>query len=210
MAIVSKGFKLEIENSTTDAATLTGVTLGAITEIAATAHGLAKGDVGTFASIVGTTDLNGVEAMVIAVEDDAFFLDIDSSGYDAWASGGTFTPATYTEVGEITDWDGPSASTAVIDITNLQSSYKAKMAGMVDEGQLSATLTWDLDDSGQLAVRTAMAAQSLKGWKLTYSDTSYQTFDGYAIAMSSSGTIDDKVVGNITIEISGEVSTTAA
>lgn len=208
MAIVSKGTTLEISTGTGGADTITGVSLGAITEVTAVAHGNAAGDVGTFAAIAGTTELNATTAMILAVETDAMFFDIDSSGYSAYTSGGTFTPVTYTAVGDVVDFDGPGGSAAVIDVTNLASTAREKLLGIPDEGQLSVTLNWDISDAGQLAARAAHENQTLKTFRLTYSDGTIQTFSGYVMSFPSSGGVDAKVVGNMTIEITGLVVTT--
>src|SRR3990172_520941 len=97
-AIKAQGTTFEIETGTGAGKTITGVTLGAITEVLSTAHALSKGDVVTFSAVGGTTELNGVTAMIIATETGSMFFDIDSSGYGAWTSGGTATPVTYTQI----------------------------------------------------------------------------------------------------------------
>lgn len=208
MAIESQTTTLEIATGTGGAATITGVTLGAITEITATAHGFSVGDVVALASIGGTTDLNGTSHMIIAKETNSFFINVDSSGYSAYTSGGTATPNTYTNVGEIVDWDGPGGSASVIDTTHLSSTAKEKLMGLMDEGQFSFNLNNVFSDTGQQACRTARTARTLKGWRLTYSDSTVQTWNGYCLAFSTSGGVDDKVNGSITVEISGAVTTT--
>lgn len=208
MAIESQGFKLEIESGTGVAKNISGITLGAITEVTSTAHGLSAGAVGAFASIVGTTQLNGQTAMVIAKEDNSLFFDIDSSGYTAYDSAGTFTPATYTEVSEITDWSGPDGQATVIDTTHLQSTYKEFLMGLPDEGQVTFTMNRDFSDAGQSACIAAREARAPIGFKMTYSDGTYQTFDAVVLSFSISGAVDDKVPASMVIKITGAVTTT--
>lgn len=208
MAIESQTTTLEIETGTGSAKTITAITLGAITEVTSTAHGLSAGDVVTFASITGTTELNGTTAMIIAVEANSMFFAVDSSGYTAYTSGGTATPVTYTNVGEIVDWDGPGGSASVIDVTHLSSTAKEKLMGLMDEGQFSFNLNNVFSDTGQQACRTARTARTLKGFRLTYSDSTVQTWDAFVLSFSTSGGVDDKVNGSITLEISGAVTTT--
>jgi len=208
LAIESHGAVLQMATGTGSPATITGVTLGAITELLAVAHGFAVGDVVTFAAIVGTTELNAQTSMIIAKEDDAMFFKIDSSTYTAYESGGTATPETYTSISEVNDWAGPGGSAAVIDVTHLLSTAKEKRMGVMDEGQYTFALNRIFGDTGQDALETARAARNLKGWKLTYSDTTYQTWNGYVLAFSTSGAVDGKVAGSVTIEITGAVATT--
>ena len=160
-------------------------------------------------AIVGTTELNGVTAMLIAEEDDAMFFAIDSSTYTAYSSGGTATPVTFTTVGEISDFDGPGGAAAVIDTTHLTSTAKEKLMGLPDEGQFTFSMNWIPTDTGQSACRTARTARTLKAFRVTYTDSgpTVQTFDAYVLNFTSSGAVDDKVTGNITLEISGAVGT---
>jgi hypothetical protein len=208
MAIESQGTTLEISTGSGVAKNITGVTLGAITKITSTAHGLAAGDVVAFASIGGTTELNGVKVMIVAVETNAFYVRINSTGYGAYTSGGTATPQTYTAVGEIIDWDGPGGSASVIDKTHLLSSAREKMIGLADEGQFNMSLNCSFTDVGQQAARAARAARAQRGFRVTYSDATVQTFMGYVLTFSTSGGVDDKVNAAITIEIDGAVATT--
>ncbi len=206
-AIESQGTTLEIETGTGGTKTITGISLGAITEVTAVGHGLSVGDVVTFASIVGTTQLNGVSAMVIAKETDALFFNIDSSGYTAYDSGGTATPVTYTEVSEITDFDGPGSGQATVyDVTHLSSTRKEKRMGLPDEGQVTFSINYLPGDTGQVAARTARNNRAEKGYRVTLSDGTVATFDAYCLSIGPSGIVDGKVAGKITLEITGEVT----
>jgi hypothetical protein len=91
------------------------------------------------------------------------------------------------------------------ETTHLQSEAKEKKIGLMDEGQLTLSINWEPSDTGQQAARDARAARTEKSFRLTYTDNSTATFDGYVMGMSSSGGVDNKVSGSITIEISGPV-----
>lgn len=184
---------------------IAGITLGAITKVESTGHANAVGDYGAFASIVGTTELNGQSAMVIAVETNYMYFDIDSEAYTAWDSAGTFTPVTFTEIGEFVDWDGPGGSASVIDVTHLQSAAKEKLIGLKDEGQLSITVNWDHSDTGQAAMQLARTNRTLTDFQLTFSDAVIATWSGYVLGFTISGAVDDKMSASITIEITGAV-----
>lgn len=207
-AIETQGTTLEISTGTGGAKTISGVTLGAITKITSTAHGLSVGDVVAIASIVGTTGLNGLTEMIVAVETNAFYIDVDSSAMDAYGSAGTATPVAYTEVGEVADFDGPGGAASVIDATHLGSSAREKIMGIPDEGQFTFSLNRVFSDTGQAAVLAARAARAKKTFRVTYMDATVQTFEGYVLQFSTSGGVDDKLNGSVTIEITGAVSTT--
>lgn len=207
-AFASQGITLKIESGSGVAKNITAISLGAITEITSNSHGLAVGDVVTFASIGGTTDLNGQSAMVIAKETNTFFVAIDSSGYSAYTSGGTATPATYTTIGEVVDFSGPGGQAAVIDVTNLASTRKEKLMGLPDEGQFTFNLHLDPADTGQLAAKASRDAQTELGYQLTLTDTgaTVLTWDAYCLAFNIAGGVDKQVTASITLEITGEVS----
>lgn len=206
-ATAAQGTVLKIGTGSGGAKTITGVTLGAITEIISTAHGLAVGDVITLASIGGTTQLNGLSPMIIAVEANSIFVNIDSSAFSAYTSGGTATPVTWTSVGEIADFDGPGGSASIIDVSHLSSTRKEKLIGLPDSGQFTFSLNRVFSDTGQQALATAWGNRQLKNFQVTYPDTTVQTFSGYVMSFPSSGAVDDKIGGSVTIEITGEVTT---
>jgi hypothetical protein len=67
--------------------TITAITSGATTAIAAAFHGYAVGDQVYFSGIEGTIELNGRIARVIAVADDHHFtVDVDSTGFGAFTA----------------------------------------------------------------------------------------------------------------------------
>lgn len=209
MALEAHGAVFSIATGTGSAKDITAIILGAITEVTAVAHGFSAGDVVTFAAIVGTTELNGVSAIIIAKETDALFFGIDSSAYTAYTSGGTATPVTYTAVGEVTDWDGPGGAAAVIDITHLTSTAKEKLTGLMDEGQLTLSMNFLPTNTGQLAVQAVRITRVVTNFKLVYGDAvTTQAFAGHVVEMSSSGEVDGKLAGSITVEISGQVTLT--
>ncbi len=208
MAIEAQGTLFEIETGDDTEKAVTGIEKEAYAEVTAVAHGFVVGEVVNFAAVVGMVEINNLSAMIVAVTGmDSFRVALDTSGFSDYVSGGTATPVEFTEVGEIVDWDGPGGSASVIDVTHLQSAAKEKMIGLMDEGQISLTVNLDLNDTGQLACQTARTNRAKTGFRLTYSDDEIQTFDGYVLGFSSSGSVDDKVSASITIEITGVVTT---
>jgi hypothetical protein len=182
---------------------------GAITKVTtAAAHGLSVGDVGKFASVGGMTEINGLTGVVVAVESTTvFWVDINSVGFTAHASAaGTFTPEEWVPVGESVDFDGPGGAASVIDATHLGSTAREKIMGIPDEGQFTFSLNRVFSDTGQAAVFAARAARAKKSFRVTYMDDTVQTFDGYVLQFSTSGGVDDKLNGSVTIEITGAVS----
>ena len=209
MSIESQGTKLEISGTSGSEVTGCAPAAGNPTIFTKTSHGLSDGDVITLSGVVGDNadDLNKVWVVKYATTG-TFAVDCDSTGFTGMGSAAVATPLEWLEIGEVTDWDGPGGSATMYETTHLRSEAKEKKIGLMDEGQLTLSINWEPSDPGQQAARDARAARTEKSFRLTYTDNSTATFNGYVTGMSSSGGVDNKVSGSITIEISGPVEYT--
>ncbi len=210
MAIEAQGTKIEIGTGSGGAITITAIALQNPTMLTAVAHGLSNGDVVLAANFAGddAADINGNKYVVQFVTDDTFAIDLDSTDLTITdnTDAATMTPQTWTEIGEVTDFSGPDGSASEIDVTHLQSTAKEFLMGLKDEGTYSLSINWVPDDAGQAACREARDTREKKDFKVTYSDDSTATFEGYIMAMSGGGAVDDKVSGSITIRITDEIT----
>lgn len=206
MSIESQGTKLEISGTSGSAVTGCTPATGYPTIFTKASHGLSNGDVVTISGVTGgnAADLNKVWVVKYTTTN-TFAVDCDSTGFTGMGTAAVATPLAWLEIGEVTDWDGPGGSATMYETTHLQSTAKEKKIGLMDEGQLTLSINWEPTDTGQQAARDARAARTEKSFRLTYTDNSTATFDGYVMGMSSSGGVDSKVSGSITIEISGPV-----
>jgi hypothetical protein len=209
MSIESQGTLLEISGSSGIAVEDCTPAEGNPTIFTKASHGLSDGDVVTISGVTGdnAADLNKVWVVKYTTTS-TFAVDCDSTGFTDMGSAAVATPLPWLEIGEVTDWDGPGGSATMYETTHLRSEAKEKKIGLMDEGQLTLSINWEPTDAGQQAARTARANRTEKSFKLTYTDDSTATFDGYVMGMSSSGGVDNKVSGSITIEISGPVEYT--
>ena len=109
---------------------------------------------------------------------------------------------------DFSDLGGGSSS--VIDVSDLSSTAKEKLAGLRDEGQIKCDFNLIPADSGQLALETARAGSALTDFELTLSDGTQYAFSGFVLSLPKSGGVDAPVTLSATIEISGAVTKTAA
>ena len=209
-AISSQGATLEISGASGGALTITDITLTNPTILTDVAHGLVDGDIVTASNFAGAdaASINGNNYVVKNVTDDTFAIELDSSALTITDNTGAalMTPLAWAEVGEIVDWDGPGGSASVIDVTHLSSTAKEKLMGLPDEGQFTFSMNYVFDDVGQVACWSARSTQTERNFRVTFIDASTQTFAGYVLAFGSSGGVDSKVNGSITIEITGAVT----
>lgn len=210
-AIETQGTTLHIASTASGAKTITAIALGYPTILTSASHGLANGDVVTAASFAGddAASINAIEFVVKNETTDTFAIELDSTDLTITDNTGTatMTPLSWIAVGEVIDFDGPGGSASVIDATHLGSTAREKRMGIPDEGQFTFSLNRVFDDVGQAACFAARAARAEKNFKVTYTDDTVQSFAGFVLQFSTSGGVDDKVNGSVTIEITGAVST---
>jgi hypothetical protein len=210
MAIESQSTTVEIGTGSGGAKTITDISLANPTILTSAAHGLSNGDVVTAALFAGAdaASINALSWVVKYVTTDTFAIELDSTSLtiDDNSNTATMTPVTWTTIGEVTDFSGPDGSASEIDVSHLTSTSKEFIMGLPDEGSLSLSVNWDTSDSGQDACATARAARTEEDFKITYSDASTATFTGYVTGMSSSGGVDGKVSGSISIRITDSIT----
>jgi hypothetical protein len=199
----AQGTTLEMSSGTGDAVTITDISLANPTLLTAVAHGLSNGDVCAAASFAGddAADINGNSYVVMYKTDDTFAIELDSTDLTITnnTDSATMTPESYTEIGNILDWDLTGDTHNMIDYTTLGSTRAEEQPGIPRGSATTLAINWTSDDTGLLAAEVARAAKTLKTWKLTYSDDAVHTFTGYVVGINDSGTGDDKVAGSITI-----------
>lgn len=205
-AISAQGSILQVNNSTGTAKNVSGLALGFPTIVTASAHGFANGDVVTFASLGGNTTLNGQTVVIKNVTNNTFAVDVDTTGGSSWTSGGTATPATWTQVKNLKSFSGFDGSASELDKTNLDSTAKEIGMGLIDNGNFTVEIDVDRADAGQAALRSAQVAGAIKTFKLTLPNSKTATFTGYVKKFSEQGGVDAIVKGSVDLRISGAVT----
>lgn len=133
---------------------------------------------------------------VDAIETQGFELEI----------GNLDDPLTYTEVVAITGFSGFDGQAAEIDATHLKSTAKEFLMGLQDFGTFSVDTNYLPADAGQVLMRSAKATRVIQDFRITFSDTSVATFQGYVLSAPTNGGVDAKVDGSFSIRISGDVT----
>lgn len=207
-AISAQGSVFSIGTGTGGAKTISGVAVGSPTILTATAHGFANGDVVALAALTGAdaASLNGLTATVRSKTTNTFAVDVDTTGKTITAGAGTATPNTYTAVKNIKTFSGFDGSAPEIDSSNLDSTAKEFIIGMVDNGQFTMELDNDSSDAGQLALRAKRDASAKANFKLVLPDASTASFSGYVKKKGLGGGVDQALKSAVDIRISGAVT----
>jgi hypothetical protein len=133
---------------------------------------------------------------------------IESQGTKIYYSDGG-SPSAFTQITNVTNIRGLGGSAApVIDVSNLDSTFKEKMMGLPDEGQITADINLDPDATSHQAMRAARKARSRLEFKMVLTDgaPSVAQFYGYVLTFPVDVGVGQQVKGGFTIEIDGEVS----
>lgn len=131
---------------------------------------------------------------------------IESQGITIGVSVGS--PTSFSLIGNITDFTGPGGQASVIDVSNLDSTFREKLMGLPDEGQFTFNVNLDPDNTTHTTIRQARADRSQCEFQITLTDTTPTTltFFGYVLGFSLSGAVDAAVKAAITVEIDGPVA----
>lgn len=114
------------------------------------------------------------------------------------------SPLVYTEVKEITGFQGFGGQASEIDTTHLQSPAKESIMGLQDFGTFDIDTNYLSNDPGQKLMRAAKAARTKQHFLATYSNGSTDEFDGFVLSGPKSGGVDAKIDGSFSIRVTGE------
>jgi hypothetical protein len=120
---------------------------------------------------------------------------------------GAGSPLSYTKIAEVNSISGPGGSVSVIDVTDLSSAAKEKMAGLNDNGQISFECNFIPSNTQHAALVAAKAAGTILKFQLVFPDTGSTTwsFDGFVVSLPPSFGVDGVLKASITIEVTGEI-----
>jgi Lambda phage tail tube protein, TTP len=138
-----------------------------------------------------------------------------SQGATLFIDDGSGSPTVFTQIGGVKDFSGPDGKATVIDKSDLSSTYKEKLMGLPDEGNIQFTLNFISGDAGQLAAIAARTARRRAQFKLTIPAGAQNSvadpaqsmlFYGYVLSFQEKGGVDKLVEATIDIAIDGQIS----
>jgi hypothetical protein len=213
-AKLAQGSKFYIASTAGGAKTITAATPGFPTILTSAAHGLANGDVVAIAAITGTlgTDatngLNGKTLVVTNVTANTFCVNVNTLIL-TYTSGGTATPSTWTQIKEVKGFKPSGASADKIDVTDLDSTAKEFLTGLVDNGTFSSDINYLSSDAGQTALLAAFNGSLSKNYKLQVlggnsftfaaSVTKFPTMPDGAVGTALTGSVEFQISGAVTV-----------
>lgn len=207
-AFSAQGTTLQIGTGTGGAKTITAIALGFPTIVTSAAHALSNGNRGTLAAFTGANaaTLNAATPNIENVTTNTFAFDIDTTGQTIVGTAASFTPITYTNVGNLKTVAGFDGEADEIDTTNLASAAKEYLLGITDEGKVTLGLDQKNADTGQAAMRAARAASSLQNFRMQFPDGTTATFSAFVKKFSTTLGVNQAVKADVDLRISGPVT----
>lgn len=197
---VSVGF-----NADSPAPAISGVTKANPAVVTATAHGLDDGDVIKISGVVGMTELNGRTFVVEKLTDNTFsLLGINSSAYNAYGSGGTWTQAEFSTYCELTNYNRTGGSSPEIDVTSQCSEAQENLLGLPDFGTTQIDYNFALKSAVQQVLQAADLSKDIIALKITLpEDGGFMVLLGRVQQTSEQAGVGDKWSGSTTIRNTG-------
>lgn len=117
----------------------------------------------------------------------------------------------YNAIAEVTNISGPSMTRDTIDVTNLDSigGYREFIAGFRDGGEMVLTMNFTVNGYEQLHID--FASDTAVNYQLVLPDAGNYTlgFAGLVTALPLTVPTDSQITMDVTIKITGEVTSTS-
>jgi hypothetical protein len=204
-AIKGQQTALRVSTATASAKTITGITAASPPVVSSATHGFTAGQIIVLTGIVGMVELNDRAFVVANPLAGTFELKgVDATTYTAYASGGSATLQTMTEVGSITGIEGFDGEAGEEDATTLRSTAKEFLTGLQDFGNVTLNLNL-VTDTGQARLRALKASASAAAFSITLSDGTVSAFRALPKSFTFSvGGPDSIVKGSVKLRVTGE------
>jgi hypothetical protein len=204
-AISAQGVLIKVESGTLGATkVITAITKAAQAVVSCAGHGFTLGQIVQFASVVGMVEINGLRGTVVAAPTDTFTVDIDSTGFTAYGSGGTAAPVVYVDLCEVKTFTGFDGQASEIDVTTICSDAKEVRLGLQDFGAFSFEMNYVPDDPGQMQMQSAKASGVALAFRFVLPGTyGAWNFNAYVKAFPIAGGVDGVLTSSVSLRISG-------
>lgn len=115
-----------------------------------------------------------------------------------------------TNLANIVELDFPTETKSTSEISFLDSvdNYKEFEAGMIDAGEVSLTLKWDVSAAGQVALRGDFEAKNAFFYQITMPDGTEYTFKGVVTEWGKSLPKEETITQSVKIKITGSITET--
>jgi hypothetical protein len=187
------------------APTITAVTQANPAVVTSATHGLSDGDVVEISGIVGMTELNSNRYVVNVLTANTFeLLGVNSTGYGAWTSGGTFSVGDFSDFCDLTNYNRTGGTSPEIATTALCSVAQEYLLGLPDFGTTAIDFNFAPSTAVQQALQDAYVSGDLIAVKVTLPDSGGTMVQmGFVQQTSESAGVGGIWTGSLTIRNTG-------
>jgi len=186
--------------------TITGITAANPGVVTSTAHGLLEGDVGEIAAVVGMTELNGTSQVVDNPDANTFEI-VDTTGFTAYTSGGTFTPFHMIKMCELRNFALTGGQAAEIDVTTLCSTAIERRLGLKDTGEASLSVNFVPGDPAQIELMAAQDDGVARWFKVVFPNgAGTAVFQALVRQFSWTVGVNEAIQGTVSLRLTGDIT----
>lgn len=211
-AISANGTTLEFSTGATGSIAVSGITqaTGGGVFTVATGHGLVKGDVVDVASVGGMTELNGFSFPVIASAASSVTLDINTSQYATYSTGGTLAKKTWVETVEHKTIQRNKNPRAEIPHTTLVSESHERQYGLEDGGNMTVQINRVETETAQARFATAERAGSAHWVRIKKRNNWYKIMQVQVKNFGENEAVDAIADGSLEFGITGKITSVSS
>jgi hypothetical protein len=132
-------------------------------------------------------------------------------GHGAALVYGTAGGTPSTAFGEVVSIGGPNISRPMIETTHMGSTARKYIAGgFYDLGTVDVEIQYDPGNTGHDAMTSAILAGTEHSFKITWSDTSTASFDGFVESFNVTAEMEDRLTASLSIRVNGTLTLATA
>jgi hypothetical protein len=131
-------------------------------------------------------------------------------GYGITLAVSDVSPATtpVNTIGEVMNFTPPSPTRDIIDVTSGSSANMTRefIAGLVDPGEATFDLIWDLGDAKDVILRAISTERTPRTYRATfaqYTPSKTITFLAFMTGYERATPLDDKMTATVTLKVTG-------
>jgi hypothetical protein len=111
-------------------------------------------------------------------------------------------------VGEITNISGPNIQVNMIDSTDLSDETKQRIAGLIDNGEISLDVMWDPADAEHINLYSDLVGRASTTFSITWPDSGEEiwTFSAFVSQFQPTAAVDDKLTASVTLTTTGAIT----
>lgn len=198
------GVRVAMQSAIAASKTITAITQASPGVASAVGHGYSNGDF-TLITAQGMAQVNNRIIRVAGQAADTFQLEgEDTTGFDAFTSGGAQKVTFGTTFNTLADISGSGGDFDMLDSTTIHDLVKTQEPGMASALSFSFESLWDLSDAGLQAAMAASKNKAQRAFLFTFQNGFKMAFYGYVGASGiPKGASGQKVKTTVTITASG-------